>query len=502
MATSRLAGNEAPAVADGEERLSRLLAWAALAGIVVLALWLRWDRLEYTEYTRDQAWVLNRAWEWLHGGEFPLVGIQSSVGTSQGAIEIWLLAIPVAISADPRLAAAFVGLLQVLAIVGTYLLCTPYFGRGVGLVAALLFAVNPWALQYARKVWTPNLAPLFTILFFSALYAAVVQRRRYWLALSCLWAAVLFLIHPSAVYCFALLAVAAVLFWRRLGWPPFVLGGALAFLVALPFIWYEYLHQFKSIKIYLSLTGNQSRFDFDAVKNVLTMASAQAFPTMMGYGFTGEWSLPDQTLQNQLAVWLLYLGLFWSLLLLVRPLFTRLAGGRWGAGGWERALLLLLWFALPILVALRHPLDYYPHYFINVLPVQYVLMALGLVMTVQTAVRVFSRRARWVGAGAGPRRRALPGRLAGALLPDATSATCRRRSPWAATASLTATPSRRWTPLGRWRASEAWTTSTPTPPASGTSCATWRARTWRCARSTGARAWRCPSTPAGPRCSC
>ncbi|MCL5109276.1 MAG: glycosyltransferase family 39 protein [Chloroflexi bacterium] len=371
-----------PAQPSGAERArgvrqAKLLSLLALGAIVILAFGLRWQHLEFTEYTRDQAWVLNRAYDWLVKGDFPLVGIQSSVGTAQGAIEIYLLAIPVALSKDPRLAAAFVGLLQVLAIVGTYLLCSAYFGRKVGLVAALLYAVNPWALQYARKVWTPNMAPLFTVLFFSSVFAAVVQRRRYWLGLACLWAVVLFLIHPSAVYCAGVLGIVVLLFWRRLGPRPLLLGGALGLMVAAPYLWYEYLEGFRSLRLLFGLTGGQSRLDLDAVKNIVTMASAYAYPTMMGYGFTGDWVLPDQTVQNWLANALLYLGIAWCLWELVAPLARRPRA----AGQWEKHLLLLLWLVLPILVALRHPLDFYPHYFINVLPIQYILMAVGLTRT-------------------------------------------------------------------------------------------------------------------------
>lgn len=395
MSTARLAATSGQENKDPRARRGDILTVLSLLGIAALALWLRWDRLDYTEYTRDQAWVLNRTYDWLAKGDFPLVGIQSSVGTAQGAIEIYLLAIPVALSKDPRVAAAFVGLLQALAILGTYLFCSAYFGRTVGLVAALLYAVNPWALQYARKVWTPNMAPLFTILFFSSLYAAVVRRRRYQMALACLWSVVLVLIHPSAVYCGALVAVVAVLFWRRLGWRPFLVGTVLSGIVCAPYLWYEYQESFRSLRLLIGLTGGQSRFDLDAVKNVVTMASAQAFPTMMGYGFTGDWVLPDMTAQNLIATWLLYFGLAWCLWELVAPLLRRARP----TGRWESHLLLLLWFAFPILVALRHPLDFYPHYFINVLPIQYVLIALGLARTVGAATNAV-RSTRFAALGA------------------------------------------------------------------------------------------------------
>ncbi|MCL5108292.1 MAG: glycosyltransferase family 39 protein [Chloroflexi bacterium] len=398
-----------PASAD------RWLTGLALAGIFAIGFWLRWQHLELSEFTRDQAWVLNRVYDWLAYGDFPFVGIQSSVGTAQGAVELYLLAIPLAISKDPVIAAGFVGLLQMLAVAGTYYLGRTYFGRGVGLVAALLYAVNPWALEYGRKVWTPDMASLFTVLFFLSLFAAVLRGKRYQLALACLWAMALFLVHPSAIFLAPLLLVVVAVYWRRLGWRPLVLGVALAALLLAPYAWYDYQQGFNSFRLFLGLSGAGGQTDLEALTTILAMASAKYFPTMMGYGFTGDWTLPDQTVQNELATWLLYAGLAWALsprpaiangagTLSPRPAIANGAGTLWGAAAWWRrrdparaaerdaGFLLLLWFVLPIAVNLRHSLGFYPHYFINVLPLPYLLIALGLARTAGALRRLASRR--------------------------------------------------------------------------------------------------------------
>lgn len=109
----------------------------------MLALWLRWDRPQFVTFRGDQAWSINRALDFVAHGDFPLTGIRSSIGTTQGPIEIYLLALPVALDPNPAVAIAFVGLLQVFAVVSTYFFAGRYFGRGVGLSAALLYAVNP-----------------------------------------------------------------------------------------------------------------------------------------------------------------------------------------------------------------------------------------------------------------------------------------------------------------------------------------------------------------------
>ena len=149
-----------------------------VVAIALLALWLRWDRLQYAEFGIDQAWSINRAYDLVSKGDFPLVGIPSSTGVRQGAVEVYLLAIPVALNKDPLVATAFVGLLQSVAVVLTYAFTRRHFGRMAATTAALLFAVNPWAVYYGRKIWTQDLLPFFSILFFASLYSALVEGRR------------------------------------------------------------------------------------------------------------------------------------------------------------------------------------------------------------------------------------------------------------------------------------------------------------------------------------
>ena len=353
-------------------RSADLIALAILLAIFLVGLALRWDRLQYAEFTADQAWVINRAYDFVTRGDFPLAGIRSSVGTSQGPVEIWLLAIPVAISKDPVVASGFVGLLQMLAVAGTYFFVRPYFGRTTALVAAGLFAVNPWALQYSRKMWTPDMMPPFTVLLFASLFAAVVGKRSIHMAFAFFWGVVLFLIHPAAVVYAPLLLLVYAIFWRRLGWRPLLLGGTLGLAVAAPFLYYESQRGFVSFANYLGVSSAPSRMDLEALKYIVTMASAQYFPTMMGFGIRGSWTLPDQTVQNGLANLLLYAGLAFAAWQVLAKI-----GGR-GRSDWEKYLLLLLWFVVPVAASARHSIELFPHYFVGIYPLQFVLIAVAL----------------------------------------------------------------------------------------------------------------------------
>ncbi|MHB1416985.1 MAG: glycosyltransferase family 39 protein, partial [Chloroflexota bacterium] len=220
------------------------LAWVAealaFAAIVLGGLGLRWTNLGLTEFMADQAWALQRAADFLAGGGLPLVGADSSLGAPMGPVEVYLLAIPRAFSADPLVASGFLGLWQMLAVVGTYVLARCHFGRVTALVAAALFAANPWAVEYARKLWTPDPTPTFTVLLFLCLYGAVAGRRRYLFSAALLAFALLLLTHPSGAVCAPLLLIVAALFWRRIGPRPVLLGTLLAALAAAPYVYYQF----------------------------------------------------------------------------------------------------------------------------------------------------------------------------------------------------------------------------------------------------------------------
>ncbi|MHB9092710.1 MAG: ArnT family glycosyltransferase, partial [Chloroflexota bacterium] len=291
-------------------RLATIRASLLPLGLVALALALRWDRLAYATFRGDQAWSLGRAFDFVFRGDFPLVGIRSSVGSAQGPLEIYLLAIPVALSGgDPVVATAFVGLLQTAAVVVTYYFAGRYFGRGVGLLAAFLYAVNPWAIYFGQRVWTQDMLPLFAALYYTCLFAAVVGRRRYCFAAACALLVALFMLHPATIILWPLTLLVLLLFWRRLGWRPLLLGTVLGAGVAAPYLYYEAQNGFPNFNLYAGLLGQGGVFSLLPLDLVTTLASARYFPMLLGGTYRGEWHLPDPAVQNAATAGLMYLGL-------------------------------------------------------------------------------------------------------------------------------------------------------------------------------------------------
>jgi hypothetical protein len=112
-------------------------------------------------------------------GRVPLQGMVSSAGVRNPALGVFLLSLPVLFSRDPRVLVGFVVLLNVLGVYGTYWLGHRYWSRGVGLLAALLFAVSPWAVQRARGIEGHDLLIPGAVLLFVFLFAWLVDGKKW-----------------------------------------------------------------------------------------------------------------------------------------------------------------------------------------------------------------------------------------------------------------------------------------------------------------------------------
>ncbi|MDA8219811.1 MAG: glycosyltransferase family 39 protein [Dehalococcoidales bacterium] len=397
-------------------RRAAALEGAALAVVVVIALALRWTGLGITPFDLDQQWVVEHAQRFVAQGEFPLAGIGSSVGMALGPVEVLLLSLPVALGLSVPAIAGYVGLLQVLAIVGTYLLARRYFGVAAALAAAALFAVNPWTVHYGRKIWTPDMMPLFTVLLFAGLFLAMVERRRSGFVLACVGECLLLLIHPSAAMFAPVVALAALLVWREQGLKPLGLGLLAALAVASPYLLYQVNSGFEAVRKLGGLPGEASSVDLQALGRIIALASAADFPAGAGYEFAGALGLPDLGPVNAAATLLLALGLavcLWEIWRGLRGRRPRLGqtGTGLGEGHWRPYALLLIWFLAPIAVSARHGMYLHPHYFIVVYPLQFVLIGLAI-SRLRYPVRLLSRRI----VGAAPYWLALPAVVVAALL--------------------------------------------------------------------------------------
>ena len=193
-------------------RLQRLLL---AAGILLLAAGLRWFDIGAEPLGIDGTAISMKALAVVRGDALDLRGPSMSVGTFHSPLSVYLYALPYALDADPRLARLYSGVFNIVAVALVYLLGRRYFSVPAGLVAALLFAVHPEAVYISRQILNIVVGLPFVLAFCltgllgyceDRAWARIAHLPLLSLALQC---------HPASVLLAPLTAALLVLAWLQ-----------------------------------------------------------------------------------------------------------------------------------------------------------------------------------------------------------------------------------------------------------------------------------------------
>lgn len=354
----------------------------SLVAILGLAAFLRLWNLDATEFKYDEARVCNLAARFVDTGIPPVRGMGSSTGIDNPPLAVYLMSLPVFLSRDPLVASAFVALVNVLGVWGCYALGRRYWGRGVGLLAALLLAASPWAVFYSRKVWAQNLLLPWTLLFFALLLAWLVDGKNWALGGAIVALAALTQIHFATlafvpVFALLLLVTLIVRIKRRQMaplWKPLAVGIGVSALLYAPYLAADALTGWKNVGTLLATVKAPAQMHWEALRYALlnvggreihALAGPQRFREFLG-GILNLSYWPDRVEEGLVVAGSFYLLLRWWRQRRHRPSF-----GRDG--------LLLLWLVTPSLFFLRSKSPVFPHYLIPLYPAPYLALAVAAV---------------------------------------------------------------------------------------------------------------------------
>jgi 4-amino-4-deoxy-L-arabinose transferase-like glycosyltransferase len=334
--------------------------------ILLVSALLRLLNLDYMEFKGDEANNLFAASYLALGKGFLLVGIPSSIGTFFPPLFTYLMAVPLLFSRNPVVATGLVALLNCAAVGLSYVFCRRYFGQRVAVIAAVFFAVNPWAVLYSRKIWPPDPLPLFVVGFFYCLFAVVCEGRRR-LLLGCLACfAAMTQLHLSSIYLLVVLVLVLVWFRPKIGWGCYLGGIGIALLIDTPYLAFDLLNRGYNLKIYLRALSLPSRFHPEALTTPFVLGST------LGFMHFVDWPSLDVLQAFLVAMGVVYL-------------FFRRSDPRYAV--------LILWFCVPLVFLLVSKLDVQPHYFIFFYPIQFVLVGIladALMRNLQPRSKVLS----------------------------------------------------------------------------------------------------------------
>ena len=351
----------------------RLLTLAILVAILLVSAWLRLSHLDIALFEHDEAEWSSLALRIARGQEFPLIGVRSLVWVATGPAFLYVLALPMLVSTDPSVVTGFVGLLNILGVALTFAFVRRYYGLIAAGLSSLLYATNPWAVYHSRKVWNPDVIPLFGVIFFWSLFLVVVEKKPRFLWLAAASAAVALQLNQSA-FVFPLILGAVVLFyWRRLGLGNVAMALLVAVAVSAPYLYYEATHGWVDVLQALRVSSQDVSVDLLAARHALSLTAGWLFPDDV----LGVWARPGEVVPEGTASDVAETALFF---LGTAAVLARLM---WGVRRSSRDrlvadALLLAWFFVPVLAMTRHGFQLHQRYLLLTHPSPFIIIGVGL----------------------------------------------------------------------------------------------------------------------------
>jgi hypothetical protein len=375
--------------------------WLAMA----LAVFLRFWRIDLTQYLFDQSGLFGLARTSVTHGLIPLTGIPFSIQTLTPPWSIFALAPFAALSASPLPAVISIATLNVVGVALCYIFALRYFGRRIAAVSTLLYATCGAAINYSRFIWQPNyVAPLIGI-WIITLYAGCVDGRRRWFSgnIALLLLAAMF--HPSALLLAPVTLVAVLLAPRFPGLRAWLGAVAAVVIVAIPTLIWEWQSNFSDLRSAGSFATGHTSY--------APLVFFRLYQLLGGVSPDGaNPNNPFDLGLNVLAILLFAVGWLVLTARLLRPArtlaFRRADGVVAASRAWLLALYhglradanwrinLLAWLivSLPPALMIRHSGVIATHYLMMLYPTAFIVSASGAVEAIRWVVAQTERRAR------------------------------------------------------------------------------------------------------------
>jgi len=334
---------------------------------MALAFVLRLERPTLTEFKRDEATVARMAQAIAYEGYLPVEGVDSSEGPANLPLTLYIMAVAVRIWQDPLAIVLLTAFINALAVLACYPVAQAYLGKRAALIATFLFAINPWAILYARKTWS-HPWPLFTVTFIASLLATFVHRKPWALVGAFVSLAIQFGLQLEALALFPVMIVLFI-YYRDVAVKPLLAGGGLFAASIAPYFIHDAFHGWQNMRGFLAFAARRGSFSWDALRYPLMLTGSAGIEGQAGsYFLQFRQAVPDLWWLNTLMMGLLLLALVYAL---HQAFFADTQQRR------RCFVILLIWFAAPIALQLRPASGTHLHYFVTLYPVQFLLIGAG-----------------------------------------------------------------------------------------------------------------------------
>jgi 4-amino-4-deoxy-L-arabinose transferase-like glycosyltransferase len=160
------------------ESVTRRSGWLWPGLITLLGAFLRWHRLGDARILWDHAYPVAQGIRLLQTGVWPTLGQPTTTFLSNPPGQAYFSLLPLIIWNSFWMTFWFITTLNVLAVPLLYSLTRPSLSERTALIAAFLYAVSPWVIDFSRASWSSALLPVGCVLVLGLLLRALSPRSR------------------------------------------------------------------------------------------------------------------------------------------------------------------------------------------------------------------------------------------------------------------------------------------------------------------------------------
>ncbi|MBN2003430.1 MAG: hypothetical protein JXA21_08750 [Anaerolineae bacterium] len=324
----------------------------------------------------DQSAILTAAIHTAHFRYFPLVGMKSSVGVMQAGIIPLLAALPLMIVNRAIAVRWFFAALDLLALAWLYRSTGKTCGRRAAFIVGMLYAANPWIIEYVRTIWYQTLIPTFATVSFAAFLNVLGARKAppaWQLTLALVGATLMGMVHLVALpWALLLFGLGLVLAWKHKMWREFWIGVALSALIVSPYVIYLFQSGFGDLRAILR-TGSHGQVWHTSAYRMARELFSGANPCANAHGKLWDNSVLYWKSADKVVTAMLLLAAAW----LVVSIFSRRGSHAYRpyhyVGGFA-----LVWLVLVPALFLRSDTHLQDFYLLGIFPAPFVLIGLWI----------------------------------------------------------------------------------------------------------------------------
>lgn len=330
--------------------------------IAALATFTRLYHYELTEFKIDEAhypWTAKHFWD---DGVWPTWGITSAnTFITQSPMYTYFIIFFSTISLSPMYLSAMIAVANAVGVVVMYLFLRRFFTSRAAVFASLLFAVNPWAVLFSRKLWIIELSPVFALLFMYVLYHAIFNRKPWAIAASLGILGILMQFHLTALH-FGIFIPIILVFALRLNMKAaFCIGMLLLLVTFVPWGIFNVKHP-KNLERFVEYSQRPSSFDAAALSHVPNYVTTLRMREYSLGGSAEKFQYPALDFIDMAVITAYLCAVIFAL-----------------SNAINRKFFLLLAWLLPLILLFTVPKSHVPmEYFIHIIPVQFIILGIFL----------------------------------------------------------------------------------------------------------------------------